>query len=132
MKSSIRCPSYDIILIYSILNGNDSFRTFAINVKAALNVSQIFAKQWIDKKHPGVIVNISSQASKAALADHAVYCASKGALDALSRVMALELGPHNIRVNCINPTVIMTAMGKIGWADPAKANPMLAKIPLRR
>jgi L-xylulose reductase len=46
--------------------------------------------------------------------------------------MALELGPHNIRVNCVNPTVVLTDMGKLGWSDPEKAGPMLAKIPLRR
>jgi NAD(P)-dependent dehydrogenase (short-subunit alcohol dehydrogenase family) len=40
--------------------------------------------------------------------NHAAYCASKGALDQLTRVMALELGEHNIRVNCVNPTVVMT------------------------
>ena len=45
---------------------------------------------------------------------------------------ALELGPNNIRVNAVNPTVTMTAMGKVGWSDPAKAGPMLAKIPLGR
>lgn len=79
-----------------------------------------------------MIVNLSSQASLAGLQDHAVYSASKAALDGLTRVMALELGPHNIRVNCVNPTVVNTAMGKIGWSDPAKAKPMLAKIPLGR
>jgi L-xylulose reductase len=50
----------------------------------------------------------------------------------VSRVMALELGPHNIRVNCVNPTVVLTDMGKLGWSKPEKANPMLAKIPLGR
>lgn len=44
------------------------------------------------------------QASQAALKDHLVYCGSKGALDMMTKVMALELGAHNIRCNCINPT----------------------------
>jgi len=46
--------------------------------------------------------------------------------------MALELGPFNIRVNTVNPTVVMTEMGKLGWSDPAKAREMLSKIPLGR
>lgn len=46
--------------------------------------------------------------------------------------MALELGEHGIRVNCVNPTVVMTKMGKIGWSDPRKADPLLQRIPLHR
>lgn len=107
-------------------------RTMAVNVRAALLVSQVVTRDWIARQHPGVIVNISSQASLAALADHAAYCASKGALDALTRVMALELGAHGIRVNAINPTVTLTPMGEMAWGDPAKSRPMLAKIPLGR
>lgn len=105
---------------------------FNINVKALLNVSQSVAKLMVANKIAGSIVNISSQASQAALKDHIVYAGSKGAVDIMTRVMALELGPHNIRVNCINPTVVKTDMGKVGWADPAKADWMLNKIPLHR
>ncbi|CAK9829346.1 L-xylulose reductase [Anthophora retusa] len=106
--------------------------TFTVNVKAILNVSQVVAKDMIRRKVGGSIVNLSSQASHAALKDHAVYCASKGAVDMLSKTMALELGPHNIRVNTVNPTVIMTEMGKLGWSEPEKARSMLSKIPLGR
>ncbi|XP_034188912.2 L-xylulose reductase [Osmia lignaria lignaria] len=105
---------------------------FAVNVKAIMNVSQVVARNMIERKVPGNIVNISSQASQAALKDHAVYCSSKGAVDMLSKTMALELGPYNIRVNTVNPTVIMTEMGKLGWSDPDKARTMLSKIPLGR
>lgn len=59
--------------------------TFAVNVKAILNVSQVVARNMIERKIPGSIVNISSQASQAALKDHAVYCSSKGAVDMLSK-----------------------------------------------
>lgn len=59
--------------------------TFTVNVKAILNVSQIIAKNMIQRKVGGSIVNISSQASQAALKDHVVYCASKGAVDMLSK-----------------------------------------------
>ncbi|CAH2106443.1 unnamed protein product [Euphydryas editha] len=110
----------------------DFNKTFDINVKAALNISQVVARKMVENKTPGSIVNISSQASKAALKDHAIYSASKAALDALTRAMALELGPYGIRVNSVNPTVIMTAMAKVGWSDPKKSSEMLAKIPLGR
>lgn len=111
---------------------NDFDKTFNINVKAVLNISQVVAKKMIENKTHGTIVNISSQASKAALKDHAIYSASKAAVDALTRAMALELGPHGIRVNCVNPTVILTEMAKVGWSDPVKAKEMKAKIPLGR
>uniref|UniRef100_A0AAQ5YN87 Ketoreductase domain-containing protein n=1 Tax=Amphiprion ocellaris TaxID=80972 RepID=A0AAQ5YN87_AMPOC len=80
----------------------------------------------------GSIVNVSSQASQCALRDHAVYCATKGALDMLTKVMALELGPHQIRVNSVNPTVVMTEMGRLGWSDPEKSKTMMSRIPLGR
>jgi L-xylulose reductase len=103
-----------------------------INTKALINVTRIVARSLIARKAPGSIVNISSQASLAGLMHHTVYCASKGAVDAFTRAAALELGPHNIRVNCVNPTVIMTDMGRLGWSDPKVAQPMLDKIPLGR
>lgn len=83
-------------------------------------------------KRKGSIVNVSSQASLKALQDHLVYCASKGALDQITRVCALELGPHGIRTNSVNPTVVETDMGKMAWSDPAKAGPMLSRIPLNK
>jgi len=107
-------------------------QTMAVNVRAVLLVSQVIAKHLIARKSPGAVVNLSSQASMAALADHAAYCASKGGLDMLTKVMALELGPHQIRVNAVNPTVTLTPMGEMAWGDPAKSGPMLAKIPLGR
>ncbi|WP_456832710.1 SDR family oxidoreductase [Deinococcus sp. UYEF24] len=61
-----------------------------------------------------------------------LYCASKGALDQLTRVMAIELGPHGIRTNSVNSTVVLTPMGQRAWGDPAKSGPMLARTPLGR
>ncbi|VVD05648.1 unnamed protein product [Leptidea sinapis] len=103
-----------------------------INVKSLINISQVVANNMIANKIRGAIVNVSSQASKAALKDHTTYSATKAAVDAVTRSMALELGPYGIRTNAVNPTVIMTAMGKIGWSDPVKAEAMLSKIPLGR
>jgi len=105
---------------------------FNANVKQVINVTQLVVGKMVADKQPGAVVNVSSQASQAALGDHTVYCATKGALDMVTKVAALEFGPHKIRVNAVNPTVTMTEMGKVGWSDPAKAGPMLAKIPLGR
>ena len=102
-----------------------------VNLKAPALISKAVANHMIANGE-GVIVNISSAAGVTALREHAAYCASKFGLVGLSQVMALELGPHNIRVNVVAPTVVMTEMGIKVWSDPAKSEPMLAKIPLNR
>ncbi|KAK2714181.1 D-erythrulose reductase-like [Artemia franciscana] len=115
-----------------LIASSDAFDwIFNVNVKAVMNVSQVVASGMVERKH-GAIVNVSSQASQAALKEHAIYCASKAALDSMTRVMALELGPHNIRVNTVNPTVVLTELGRSAWADPQKGGEMKAKIPLGR
>lgn len=64
--------------------------------------------------------------------NHLVYGASKGALDQVTRTMAVELGSKGVRVNAINPTVVNTDMALTNWSDPEKRSAMLAKIPLGR
>lgn len=108
------------------------FSVFAINIKALINVTKLAIQNMLDRNVPGSIVNLSSQASLIGLVDHSVYCASKGAVDAFTRATALEYGPNNIRVNAVNPTVILTEMGKLWWSDPKIAKSMIDKIPLRR
>ncbi|XP_044275865.1 L-xylulose reductase [Varanus komodoensis] len=107
-------------------------RSFSVNVRAVLHVSKIVAQKMIARGVPGAIVNVSSQASQRALTDHTVYCSTKSALDMLTKSMALELGPHQIRVNSVNPTVVMTDMGRLNWTDPQKAGAMMSRIPMRK
>jgi L-xylulose reductase len=104
----------------------------AVNVRAALIVAQEFARARIEAGGGGAIVNVSSMSSFVGFDDHASYCASKGAMDAMSRVMANELGQHKIRVNSINPIVTMTELAARAWSDPAKSGPVLARIPAGR
>lgn len=107
-------------------------RTLAINTRAPLLVAQLVAQDLVRRGQPGAIVNVSSLAAKVATRDHLAYCASKAALDAITQVMALELGPHGIRVNSLNPIVTLTAMADKAWRDPTKSAPLLARIPLGR
>lgn len=104
----------------------------AVNARAPMIISQEYARERIASGKKGAIVNVSSISSFIGFADHAAYCASKGALDAMSRVMANELGRQGIRVNCINPTVTLTPMAIKAWSDPAKSSGMLSRIPLGR
>jgi len=104
----------------------------AVNARAAMIVAQACAKSMIARGVGGAIVNVSSLSSTTGFRDHAAYCASKGALDALTRVMAIELGPLGIRVNSVNPTVVLTPMAAKAWSDPARSAAMLSRIPLGR
>lgn len=104
----------------------------AVNTRAPMIVAQEYARDRIARGLAGAIVNVSSMSSFIGFADHTAYCASKGALDAMGRVMANELGRHGIRVNTVNPAVTLTAMAKKAWSDPAKADPVLARMPLGR
>lgn len=104
----------------------------AVNVRAPMILAQEYARRRIIDGKGGAIVNVSSNASWMGWADHAAYCASKGALDAMTRVMANELGRQGIRVNSVNPAITMTPMAVKAWSDPAKAEPMLRRMPLGR
>jgi NAD(P)-dependent dehydrogenase (short-subunit alcohol dehydrogenase family) len=107
-------------------------KVLRVNTLAPLALAQTFAADLIRRGAPGAIANVSSNAATRGLRDHAAYCASKAALDALTRVLATELGPHGIRVNSVNPAVTLTPMGVRVWSAPAKADPVLARIPLGR
>ncbi|MBN8950519.1 MULTISPECIES: SDR family oxidoreductase [unclassified Rhizobium] len=107
-------------------------RLHAVNTRAPMIVAQEFARTLIDRGLPGAIVNVSSIAAFIGVPDHAAYCASKGGLDGLTRVMARELAPKGIRVNSVNPAVTMTPMAVKAWSDPEKAGPMRERIPVGR
>ncbi|MEO9339706.1 SDR family oxidoreductase [Mesorhizobium sp. SB112] len=105
---------------------------YAVNARAPMIMAQEYARDRVKHGEGGAIVNVSSLSAFIGFPDHAAYCASKGALDAMSRVMANELGRVGIRVNCINPTVTLTPMAVKAWSDPEKAANMLARIPAGR
>ncbi|KXJ75404.1 hypothetical protein RP20_CCG011793 [Aedes albopictus] len=118
-----------IIKPYDQLTEKDFDDTFNINIKAAFNVCQIL----IPKMNAGSsIVNLSSLAGLKSFHGHSVYSMTKAAMDSMTKSLALELGERKIRVNSVNSTVILTRMGRENWSDPAKAGPLIAKIPAGR
>lgn len=106
--------------------------TMAVNVRAPIQVSQIVVRDWLKRRVAGAIVNVSSIAAQVGTPNHSAYCASKAALDGLTRVMARELGTHGIRVNSVNPGITLTPMGERAWSDPARSGPALQRMPLGR
>ncbi len=107
-------------------------KVIAINARGALLVIKYAARSMIRLGKGGAIVNVSSQAALVALVSHISYGSSKAALDNITRVSALELGKHNIRVNSVNPTVVMTPMSAFYWGRPDIGDPFLAQMPLHR
>ncbi|WP_187430306.1 NAD-dependent glycerol dehydrogenase [Roseobacter fucihabitans] len=106
-------------------------RTMAINLRAPFLLAKGVAPGMI-AAGGGKIINISSQTGVIALPDHAAYAASKGGLNALTKSLMAELAPHNIQVNAICPTVVLTEMGRQIWSPPEKSGPMIAATPLGR
>lgn len=117
-------PALDIAL-------EDWEATMAVNVRAPFLLAQALAPAMIAQQW-GKIINVSSQTGVIALDDHAAYAASKGALNALTKSLMCEWAKHNVQVNAICPTVVMTPMGKKAWGPPEKGGPMLAKTPAGR
>jgi L-xylulose reductase len=107
-------------------------RVISVNARGSLLVIKHVTPRMIERGTGGSIVNVSSQASLVALPGHVSYGSSKAALDNITRVCALELGQHNIRVNSVNPTVVMTDMSAPYWGSPDVGPPFLAQMPLGR
>ena len=107
-------------------------KVISINARGALLVTKYASKSMIRLGKGGAIVNVSSQASLVALRGHISYGSSKAALDNITRVSALELGQYGIRVNSVNPTVIMTPMSAWYWGRPEVGDPVLKTMPLGR
>ena len=107
-------------------------KVISVNARGALLVTKYASQSMIRLGKGGAIVNVSSQASLAALEGHISYGSSKAALDNITRVSARELGPHGIRVNSVNPTVVMTPMSAWYWGREEIEGPFLKQMPLGR
>ena len=105
---------------------------FDLNLKAAFFVAQHAAKQMVARKSGGVIVNLSSQMGHVGAANRTVYCASKHALEGLTKALAVELAPHQIRVVSVAPTFIETDFTRPMLEDEHFRHSVLSSIPLGR
>lgn len=81
--------------------------TLDTNVKGLYLLSQLIARGMAERKK-GIIIHLSSILARLAVEKRTAYCASKGAIEGLTRAMALDLAPYNIRVNAVSPGLIRT------------------------
>jgi NAD(P)-dependent dehydrogenase (short-subunit alcohol dehydrogenase family) len=103
-----------------------------LNVRAAFFMAQAVARRLVETKRPGSIINISSQMGHVGAARRTVYCTSKHAMEGFTKAMAIELAPHNIRVNSLGPTFLETPMTRPFFENKAFRDEVLAKIKLGR
>ena len=103
-----------------------------LNVRAAFFMAQAVALKLIEAKLPGSIINISSQMGHVGAARRTVYCTSKHAMEGFTKAMAIELAPHNIRVNSLGPTFLETPMTRPFFENKAFRDEVLSKIKLGR
>lgn len=102
------------------------------NLKGTFFLTQAFARRWIDATRAAAVINIGSQAGTVGIEERAAYCASKGGLDQLTKVLAIEFGRHGIRVNTVAPTFVRTELTASTLSRPDWARTLLDRIPLGR
>jgi NAD(P)-dependent dehydrogenase (short-subunit alcohol dehydrogenase family) len=134
-------PTPDLVVISAGTNVPQPFlevdaktfdRIFDLNVRAAFFTAQAVARRMVSDGRGGSIVLLSSQMGHVGAAGRTVYCASKHAIEGLTKALAVELAPHAIRVNSVAPTYIHTPMTEPFFADAEFRRQAEAAIPLGR
>ena len=108
---------------------------FAVNLRSVAQFTSAITTPLVAAGRPAAIVNVSSMQAYFGLENQAAYGASKAALNQLTRLMAVELGRHDIRANAVCPGVTLTKMGKDLWESEAmseRRDARLKGIPLGR
>jgi NAD(P)-dependent dehydrogenase (short-subunit alcohol dehydrogenase family) len=114
-----------------VAKASDLDRLLRVNLKGTLFAAQAAARQMIPAKR-GRIVNLASQAAILSLPNQSLYTATKGAVAALTRSLAIDWAPHNITVNAIAPTFVWTPMAAPMLEIKEVHDASLRRIPLGR
>jgi len=106
---------------------------YAINTRGTMLTCQAVGKQMVARHAPGAMVNISSAAAESARIGSAAYCGSKAAVNLLTHALAIELGPHGIRVNAVAPGLVLDRVYRPGDTHEfAYVTQSLEGTPMRR
>lgn len=103
-----------------------------LNLRAAYFLAREVARGLIAARRPGSLVTVSSQMGHVGGIDRAVYCATKHGVEGMTKAMAIEWGPHGIRVNTLCPTFIRTPMTEPTFRNPERRAWIESKIKLGR
>ena len=111
----------------------DFDRVLSVNLKGIFLAGQAAARQMVKQGGGGAIVNMSSVNAVMAIPNQVPYVVSKGGINQLTKVMALSLAPHRIRVNGIGPGTILTELAKTAvLGDKEAERKILSRTPLKR
>ncbi len=113
------------------LDEDDLDKTIDTHIKGYLFCCQAVGKRMVEQKS-GTIINLVSGLAWKALPSHGAYCAAKAGVIMLTRVLALELGRSNIRVNALCPGLVKTDMTDYMWSNPELIKQMEATTALGR
>jgi NAD(P)-dependent dehydrogenase (short-subunit alcohol dehydrogenase family) len=115
------------------LEEKDFDRVLAVNLKGVFLAGQAAARQMVRQGGGGAIVNMSSVNAVLAIPNQVPYVVSKGGINQLTKVMALALAPHRIRVNAVGPGTILTGLAKGAvLGNPEAERRILSRTPLGR
>ena len=107
-------------------------RMLDMNLRSLFRITRAMTRQMIEHKIPGSIISIGSQMGHVGSPKRSVYCATKHAVEGLTKALAIELADHGIRVNTVAPTFIETPMTAPMFADPDFQKFVMDRIPLGR
>jgi NAD(P)-dependent dehydrogenase (short-subunit alcohol dehydrogenase family) len=138
-------PALDVLINNAGMNIPEPFvdvtvehldRVMALNVRSMFLVAQAATRKMLEapnrRERGGAIVNISSQMGHVGAERRSVYCMTKHAIEGLTKALAVELAPHNIRVNSVAPTFIDTPMTEPMFRNPQFTDWVMQRIPMGR
>lgn len=114
------------------ISEDDFDAVFDLNLRSVFFLTQAVTAKMIEAQRRGTIINMSSQMGHTGAANRTIYCASKWALEGFSKSLAVELGPHGIRVNTVCPTFVETPLTRPFFDDSEFKASVLSKIVLGR
>lgn len=111
-------------------------KQLALNVRAAFCTAQAVVRKMLQApdhtERGGCVINVSSQMGHVGAVRRTVYCMTKHAIEGMTKAMAVELAPHNIRVNAIGPTFLETPMTAPFFKNAEFRDWVLTRIPMAR
>ena len=113
------------------LTETDWDQTLDTNVKGCFRVAKAVGRHMVARQK-GCIVNIASMLASVTLPERAAYASSKGGLVQMTRTLAVEWAPYNVRVNAICPGPFLTDLNKVILDDPEKVKFFMDRMPMKR